>query len=1798
MTDKTTEGTTSRAIPRPARMHGRFHAQLLPWLVLAVSLAVTYQLWRNAQHNAVQVLQTQFDYRVRDVAREVSKRMETYEQVMRGVDGLFAHASIVERGEFRDYVAKLRLKENYPGIQGIRFVPIVPKTAKDRHIAAVRKEGLSGYTIWPEGQRDIYAPVVYAEPFDIRNQQVFGYDMLSDRDSPLPGDSVGMRRAAMEQARDSDNAALSGKIKLLFDADKDTQPGLVMFLPVYKHDAPHDTLAERRASIVGWICSVFRMGDLMAGIGGEDGGDFDFDLYDGEEVSGKTVLYDPHTRPTNIVSDSRFQETRRIAVADHTWTMVALSLPGFEARLDTEKLWVVANSGIGVSILLAFLTWLLVYGRERAMQSAAAVERASRKNEMLLRTASDGIYIFDLDGNVMQVNEALCRMLGCTQEKILGVNVAQWNAQWPKEELLTRINALNANNPVFETLFRRCDGGIIDVEVSASRVEIDGRQVIYNSARDITERKKTEAAFHTIAGTAVANVGAAFYQETTSSLSALLEADCVIVGKLVDGNRIRTLGMQLDGKAIEHYEYALSGAPCEIAIREGYCEYPENVCQLFPLDIELVNMGAEAYAGAPTRDKNGKVNGILCAIFRHKLAPQSIRKEVMEIIADRAGAEIEREEAERALRESEERWGFALEGSGDGVWDWDLQTGKIVFSRRYKEILGFPGDANWDSLGEWKDRVNLEDMMRAMVDLEAYLDGKLPTYTVEYRMSCRDGSWKWLLARGMVVARAEDGRPMRMIGTHTDITERKQAEEAIHQSEAQLRLLLDSAAEAIYGIDGDGNCTFCNPSCLRMLGYQHADELIGKNMHRLIHHKHADETPFPVEECRIYQAFQRGANIHVDDEVFWRADGSFFPAEYWSHPQLHDGAVTGAVVTFLDISERLQANEKLLKLSRAVENSPASVVITNVDGTIEYVNRRFTQVTGYLPEEAIGQNPRVLNAGIHPKEFYQEMWATILAGKEWEGEIYNKKKSGEIYLEHAFISPIRDDKGAATHFVAVKEDITKRKQTEQELQKAMAAAEAASRAKGDFLANMSHEIRTPMNAIIGLSHLCLQTELTAKQKDYLHKVHGSAKSLLGIINDVLDFSKIEAGKMDVELVRFELEDVMGNLATVVSAKAEEKGLEFLFETSLDVYPHLIGDPLRLGQVLINLVGNAVKFTDKGEVLVLAEVEEETADEVVLLFTVRDTGIGMTREQAGKLFQAFTQADATTTRKFGGTGLGLSISKRIVGLMNGKIWVESTPGRGSKFIFTARFGKAVERRTGKRNLPNVELQGIRVLAVDDNATSRHILQSYLESFTFGVTMATNGLEALQAVEQADREGMPYQFVILDWKMPGMDGIEAARKIREMAGLSQMPKILLISSFSQSDMLQHVEDDVVDGILAKPFLQSELFNATLEIFGRAEARVKRGAATALFHPDLVAKISGAYLLLAEDNEINQQVARELLEKAGVTVAIAENGEEALTRLWEEKFDGVLMDMQMPVMDGITATREIRKNPRFADLPIIAMTANVLAGDLDQCLAAGMNDHITKPLDPNQMVATLAKWITPAQPAALPAASGQEAGQGPRVVQGLETLPNLPGVRVAEGVRRMGDSVAGYCAILEKFRSGQQNTLAEIRSAMTANDLEEAERLAHTLKGLLGTLGAGKLQDKAGELEIAIRGRVNVQVESLLLVVDAELSRLLTAIDRALDLRAAKKMENAEVAATTGPVNMEELAGLMRQAKSQLEQFDSSVEDTVARMRRMVGGDAAMKQALASVERCVSSYNYEQGLAELTACAKSMDISCEGV
>jgi signal transduction histidine kinase/CheY-like chemotaxis protein len=606
-------------------------------------------------------------------------------------------------------------------------------------------------------------------------------------------------------------------------------------------------------------------------------------------------------------------------------------------------------------------------------------------------------------------------------------------------------------------------------------------------------------------------------------------------------------------------------------------------------------------------------------------------------------------------------------------------------------------------------------------------------------------------------------------------------------------------------------------------------------------------------------------------------------------------------------------------------------------------------------------------------------------------EIEVRRKDGHNVWLLINTKLIRDEQGQPKYLETFASDITARKLAgaelvrhrdhleelvaarTAELAQAKERAEVANHAKSEFLANMSHEIRTPMNAVLGMSYLALQSKLSPQQHNYIQKVHTSAESLLGIINDILDFSKIEAGKLDMESIPFSLTDVMDNLGSVLGMKAEEKGLELLFVESPTLPTALVGDPSRLGQVLLNLGNNAVKFTDHGEVSVSVEALERDDASVLLRFEVRDSGVGMSDEEQRRLFLPFSQADASTSRRYGGTGLGLAISRQLVRLMGGELEVASAPGRGSRFHFSVRFGLRAEASTLPQALEHGGLRGTRALIVDDNACAREVLVEMARALGLQADTAVDGLDALRQVEQADASDRPYDLLLLDWKMPGMDGIECARVLSQRRHQRHpTPAVLMLTAFSRGEVQQRLAEQrvTVGALLAKPITPSTLFDAcgsALGLVTHHPTRVARRQDAMHGHRAL---LHGARVLLVEDNPINQELALDVLGRAGIAVTVAGNGQEALDVLARERFDGVLMDCQMPVMDGYAATRALRQRPELRDLPVIAMTANAMVGDRDKVLAAGMNDHIAKPINLDELFATLARWVAPGRAAAPPA------------------------------------------------------------------------------------------------------------------------------------------------------------------------------------------------------------------------------------
>ncbi|NUB25041.1 response regulator [Azospirillum brasilense] len=788
------------------------------------------------------------------------------------------------------------------------------------------------------------------------------------------------------------------------------------------------------------------------------------------------------------------------------------------------------------------------------------------------------------------------------------------------------------------------------------------------------------------------------------------------------------------------------------------------------------------------------------------------------------------------------------------------------------------------------------------------------------------------------------------------------------------------------------------------------------------------------------------------------------------------------------------------RLNLILQSASEGICGVDRDERITFANPAACALTGYSNEEMLGRSLHVLlhytrADGTPAPTIDCPVFEVLRTGEARGGseDIYWRKDGTSFPVEFA-ASPMLED-GRVEGAVVVFHEIAERKRAEEALRQAKSVAEAANRAKSEFLANMSHEIRTPMNAILGLVHLLQQTDLSTRQRDYAQKIRVSAQSLLGILNDILDFSKVEAGKLELERVEFRLDDLLQNLAVIVSAAAQDKDIEVLFSVGPEVPLDLVGDPLRLQQVLINLAGNAIKFTEAGEVVVSVRAVEVTEERAVLTFSIRDTGIGIDAEQRERLFQAFSQADSSTTRRYGGTGLGLAICTRLVALMGGAMDVTSEPGRGSDFHFTAVFGNAAfgnavfgqtafgnagraeERPSRLRAVP----RGLSVLVVDDNLTAREVLGELVVSFGWRASLCASGPEAITELERATAAGQPYDIVLMDWKMPGMDGLETSRRIRD-DGLVKAPVIIVVSAFGRERMGAIAGDPgtsdlSLNGALVKPVTASSLLDAVIDAFGRgaedASAETFRlhpcaPVPAGLLHPPHLRPLFGHRLLLVEDNGISQEVAREILERAGARVTLAGNGREAVARVEEANppFDLVLMDVQMPEMDGFEATRRLRARPAGQGLPIIAMTASALPSDRQRCLDGGMDDHIAKPIDVEQLFSVVTRWLgqpmaTPGMPLLPKAVPSYARGALPA---------ELPGIDVKDALHRLDDDVGLFRKFVTEFARTYGGAADGIAAALASGDLPRAKALGHELKSLAGNIGARTLSAAADAVQVA--------------------------------------------------------------------------------------------------------------------------------
>ena len=1146
------------------------------WLMLGIGLLASVFAGLQVKQAIERDAARRFEFTSAQVALRIQERLGAHALILHGGAGLFAGSSSVDRKEWRAYFEKLSANESVPGVQGIGFAKIVPPHQLAAHVAGIRAEGFPEYTVRPPGERAVYTSIIYLEPFKDRNLRAFGFDMFSEP----------VRRNAMERARDTGKAALSGKVELVQETGKEVQAGTLMYFPVYRNGAPLNTLEQRRAALVGWTYSPFRMQDLMGGIlanwTSNEGKVVHLHVYDGLQASADKLLFESFAGPLPD-TNSIFYQQREIDFHGHQWLLVFDVISG-TATISYAGAWATLIGGFALSGLLCGLMLSLVNTRAKARVIANALTEEIRAREtslkdseafsrVILDSVSAEIAILDRSGVIVKVNDPWRRFAL--------ENSAEAGKPSPQAEV-------GAN------YFAVCDTGT-------------GR------ASDNADASKA-------------------------------------------GKGIRAV---LDGSVLG---FAM----------EYPCHSPDQQ-RWFSMNV------------TPLRSNSGGV----------VVAHTDIS---------------ERKQIEEALQESEFRWRFAIEGSGDGLWDWNVPQSKVFFSRRWKEILGFTQDEIGSGLDEWSKRVHPDDLVHAMADVQAHFDGTTPLYVNEHRVSCKDGSWKWILARGLVVERDAAAKPLRILGTHTDITARKQAEAALQESENRFRnLFKDIPSVAVQGYGEDGTARYWNEASERLYGYR-ADEAIGRSLLDLI-----------------------------------------IPAE------MHDG-VREAMRGMFETATPIPAGE--LSLLRK-DGSRVDV----------FSSHAYVHVPGRAPEM-----------------FCVDI--DITERKQTEAELQQHRHHLEelVLSRTAELSQARDD------------------------------AEAANRAKSMFLANMSHELRTPMNGIMGMTDLVLRRATDPQQIDWLNKSQGAAKHLLSVINDILDISKIESDRLTLEEQDFSLAEALGDAMHMQDAPAQAKGLSLSWHIDPALPDQLCGDAMRLRQILINFTGNAIKFSERGQIIVRASVAAEDSQSVLLKIEVTDQGVGISPEQQARLFHAFAQADGSRTRKYGGTGLGLIISKRIALLMGGDAGVISEEGRGSTFWVTLRLRRATSDPQAAKSLPT----------------------------------------------ESPRETLARLF------------------------------------------------------------------------------------------------PGARVLVAEDEPVNREVLVFLLEDAGLVPDVAFNGQEAVEKARGGGYALILMDVQMPVMNGLEATRAIRQIPGMANIPILALTANAFDDDRDVCLAAGMDDHIGKPVEPDALCATLLHWL----------------------------------------------------------------------------------------------------------------------------------------------------------------------------------------------------------------------------------------------
>ncbi len=1597
-------------------------------VLMVIGLGVTWLAHRQAEISIHNESAARFNQQFERVHASVQTQ---FEQPLRGLDGLkglFAATGAVQSKQFQAWVQSQDLLQNYAGAQGFGYLERI--TPKDQY----RLRYLEPRPL----NMDQWAQQLESDPA-----------LLEATDRIIQSDAPSLSRLNPESA----GSAL--------------RADLLLMAPVFSVPNPPMDADKRRETLRGILFSPILAEELLISTLAVTEGQLNFEITE-EVAPGKKLLLFSSTSPIRTnekraepfdFSQRAFFKSQTIVIGGHRMLLQAGSSTLFESQLDRSTPVLIATAGSVLSVMLAIIFWLVLQGRDRARYIAQRMTKDLDRLARVVKRTTHIVILGDKQRNITWVNDAFTHFTQLPLEQVVGVNFAD-------------LFRMDETDPVSRAKFREAMDKRESLRMQMPWRTPEGQQHWF----DIDFQSETDGSGMLSGYIAIASDVTA--QRTASDqIAAALQEN----RQLMDAIDAHAIVSITDAKGNITY---VNNMFCEVS---GYTE-----AELLGTNHRIVkstqqddafweSMWKTISSGYPWRGtvcnqaKDGSlywVDSVIAPFFDEN-------GNIDKYVSIRTNITPART-AQLALANEREHLAGILDGTDAGTWEWDVPGDTIHINERWATMLGYSmaqlGNLN---LHKWRSLCHPEDLAHLQTLREAFFDVGNTSFSKELRMKHRNGGWVWILMRGKVTTRTPSGQALWVSGIHLDISAQKSLQAELQEKNLVMQSILDNIPVALSVFNSDLNLVAKNDKFFELL-----------DLPRWLF-----ERPTVTFESIIRLNALRGEYGNTDVEQTVRASvarARHTVAHQFERTRPNGMALEvrgapmpggGFITTYADISQRKKAEAAIVESQRLLQSvldaaSEASIIAIGSDGLITLFNKGAERLLGYAPEEVIGKvtpalffDPAELEARGsalsvqlgRPLAGLNVLIDDYVLGKRGEWQFVHK--SGYHFAAAMVVTAITNEAGERTGYLGVSHDITQQKKNEQALQMAVTLAEEAALSKGQFLANMSHEIRTPMNAILGMLKLLQNTELDTRQQDYASKTENAARSLLGLLNDILDFSKAEAGKMTLDPQVFALDDVMRDLSVILSANIGSKNVEILFDIDPQLPAALVGDAPRLQQVLINLAGNAIKFTQQGEVLLSVTLAELSHGQAHVKFAVRDSGIGIAPENQQHIFSGFSQAEASTTRRFGGTGLGLAISQRLVALMGGTLELSSILGEGSTFYFTIvlPLGTPTDAHVSMSPLAS---EGDRsMLLVDDNALARDILCRMASAQGWTVDAAHSGEDGIARLQQRTLQGLRgYDIVLMDWQMPGMDGWESAQLLRAMDNGPATPVVLMVTAHQRELISQHddAEQKTLDAFLVKPITASMLTQAVTE----AQTKMRNPLQRAPSKQRKAKQLTGMRILVVEDNPINQQVAKELLQAEGALVDIAGNGALGVeaVRVAAPAFDVVLMDLQMPVMDGYTASVEIRHTLGMMDLPIIAMTANAMASDRETCLAAGMNDHIGKPFDLPTLIALLlahTHFVAPTDEVV-------EEVQAPHASQS----PDTHGTAVAQALERLGGNQELYAQIVRSFLSDLATLEHQFDQMLSERDLAGLVRVLHTYKGLSLTVGAEALSKVCAHAEQTLK------------------------------------------------------------------------------------------------------------------------------